>query len=71
MKQVKRLKDEQRYVELSNIIRIGNSAIKQAKEENRNFGIPETFWKNGRIYYVLDNGEITLIRPDIMKQKKS
>ena len=71
MRRVKRLKDEQLYVELTNIIRIGNSAIKQAKEENRNFGIPETFWKSGRVYYVLANGEITLIRPDIMKQKTS
>ena len=71
MKRVKRLNDEKLYVELTNIIRIGNSAIKQAKEENRSFGIPETFWKGGRVYYVLENGEITLIRPEIMKQKPS
>ncbi len=67
MKEVKRLKNEQRYVELTNIIRIGNTAIKQAKEENKEFGIPETFWMKGKIYYVLENGEITLVRPDIMK----
>ena len=71
MRRVKRLNDEQLYVELTNIIRIGNSAIKQAKEENRSFGIPETFWKSGRVYYVLGNGEVTLIRPEIMKQKTS
>ena len=67
MRQVKRLKNEDRYIELANIIRIGNSAIKKAKEENSKFGIPETFWKNGNVYYVLSTGEITLVRPDIMK----
>ena len=67
MKEVKRLKDEQRYVELTNLIRIGNTAIKQAKEENKNFGIPETFCREGKVYYALQNGEITLVRPDIMK----
>ena len=38
MRRVKRLKDEQLYVELTNIIRIGNSAIKQGKRETRGNG---------------------------------
>ena len=67
MKRVKRLNDEKLYVELTNIIRIGNIAIKEAIEENRSFGIPETFSKNGVIYYVLNSGEVTSIQPDIMK----
>lgn len=67
MKRVDRLKNESLYVELANIIRIGNQAVKKAKDENRAFGIPEIFWKGGRIYFVLDSGEITHVRPKIMQ----
>ncbi len=71
MKRVKKLDNSELYLEMTDIIRIGNAAVKEAKDENRKFGIPETFWKGGRVYYVLENGEITLIRPEIMKQKPS
>jgi len=47
MKRVERLKNEQLYIKLANIIRVGNRAIKKAKEENKAFGIPETFCKGG------------------------
>lgn len=66
MTRVKRLKDESLYVDMANIIRIGNEEIKKAKEENKAFGIPETFWKNGKVYYVVDD-EVTSVRPDVMK----
>jgi len=67
MKRVKKLEDSNLYLEMADIVRIGNSAVKKAKEENRELGIPETFWKNGKIYFVLASGEITTVRPDIMK----
>ena len=68
MKEVNKLKDDKLYVELANIIRIANKAVKKAKDENKKLGIPDTFWKNGKLYYALANGEITLIPPDIMKK---
>jgi hypothetical protein len=39
----------------------------KAKEENKRLGIPEFFSKNGVIYYVLENGEITTKRPKILE----
>jgi hypothetical protein len=41
----------------------------QAKAENKRLGIPEFFSKNGVIYYVLENGELTTERPEILKRK--
>ena len=67
MTRVKKLNDSKLYLEMADIVRIGNSAVKKAKEENKKMGIPETFWKNGTIYFVLTTGEITTIRPEIMK----
>ena len=67
MKEVDKLKNEKLYIEMADIIRIGNQAVKKAKEENKKFGIPDTFWKNGRVYYALTNGEITAVPPAIMR----
>ncbi len=68
MKEVNRLKNDQLYIELADIIRIANKAVKIAKEENRKLGIPDTFWKSGKLFYVLPNGEITLTPPEIMRR---
>ncbi|MBI5916176.1 MAG: hypothetical protein HY842_12440 [Bacteroidetes bacterium] len=51
------------------IERIANQAVMKAKEENKRFGIPEFFSKNGVIYYVLEDGNITTERPEILKDK--
>jgi len=67
MREVNKLKDSELYLALRDIITIGNKAVKNAKEENKRYGIPEFFWKNGKIYYLLDNGELTTIKPDILK----
>lgn len=69
MKEVSKLSDDSIYLELRNIIRIGNIAVSKAKEENKKHGIPEIFSKNGILYYELANGEITKIRPEILKKK--
>jgi len=68
MKQVKQLSNDKLYIDLVNIIRIANKAVKEAKEENIKFGIPDTFWKKGNLYYVLNNGEITMKPPPIMRK---
>ncbi len=65
------MKIEQREAflrEKNQIERIANQAVMQAKVENKRLGIPEFFSKNGVIYYVLENGEITTERPAILKK---
>ena len=48
--------------------RIGNMAVKEAKERNRKLGLPNVFSRNGTIYYELPDGRIT--RKDPMKDIK-
>lgn len=67
MKEVEKLKDKSIYIEMRDIIRIGNKAIMNAKAENKRLGIPEVFSKNGILYYLLPNGEITKERPQILQ----
>ena len=69
MNKVDKISETNMYVELAAIIRIANRAVKKAKEENKELGIPDTFWKNGKLYYALENGEITIVPPEIMKRK--
>lgn len=67
MKEVNCLKDKNLYLESQNILRIANKAVQKAKEENKALGIPEAFCKNGKIFYVLPDGEITSQKPAILK----
>ena len=67
--EVDTLPDPQLYVNLRNILRIANQAAYQAKLENKKFGIPRIFSRNGILYYELPNGEITTERPEILKKK--
>lgn len=66
---VNRIENEGLYKLMRDVVRIGNQAVMQAKAENKRFGIPEFFSKNGVIYYVLENGELTTERPEILKGK--
>jgi len=59
LKKVDNLKNDKLYAEVADIIRIANKAVKAAKEENKRLGIPNTFVKNGIVYYELPNGKIT------------
>ena len=70
MREVDRISNEGLYVEMRDIIQIGNKAIKQAKEDNKRYGIPEVFFKNGKLYYELLDGVITTDRPTILGQKE-
>lgn len=65
MERVKKLDNDKIYLEASKILRIANEAIFKAKEENKKYGILEYFTKNGQLYYVLPNGEITTEKPSI------
>lgn len=67
IKEVLRINDDSLYIEMREIERIGNEAIMKAKEENKRYGIPEFFYKNGVIYYQLENGELTTQKPKILQ----
>jgi hypothetical protein len=41
------------------ITRIGNRAVKKAQEENRQKGIPNVYYINGKIVFELPNGQLT------------
>ena len=45
------------------VVRIANEAVAEAIAENKRHGIPEFFWKAGRLYYVTAEGELTTQRP--------
>ncbi len=68
MRRVEYLEDESIYRELVDILRIANSAVNNAKSENRKLLIPEVFSIGGRLYYLLLNGEITSERPMILQK---
>jgi hypothetical protein len=45
--------------------RLGREAVAEAKEESRRLGVPNTCSINGRIYYELPNGELSLEDPGV------
>ena len=55
---------DRRFIQESIEIRqIGARAVHAAQEENRRLGIPNTYFINGRIYYELPDGELSLEDP--------
>ncbi|MEM6964233.1 MAG: hypothetical protein AAF573_05660 [Bacteroidota bacterium] len=69
MKEVEKIANDSLYLEMREILRIANKAAKRAKEENKKYGIPRIYWRNGRLYYELSNGIITEEQPEILKKK--
>lgn len=67
IEKVDNLNNDKLYAEIADIIRIANKAVKEAKEDNKRLGIPDTFVKGGKVYYELISGEITTERPEIMR----
>ncbi len=57
MKQKTKLKSET-YKRLLEFERIGNRAVRQAQEENHRLGLPNIYWRNGKIIYEMPDGEI-------------
>ena len=47
------------YKLIDDITRIGNRAIKNAQEENRQKGLPNVYSMNGKIVYALPDGSFT------------
>lgn len=46
------------YKRMAEFVRIGNRAVRQAREENHRLGLPNIYWRSGRIVYEMPNGEI-------------
>jgi hypothetical protein len=49
------------------LTKIGNQAVMKAKQENKQHGIPEFFYKNGVIYFEKENGKLTTEKPKIFQ----
>ena len=56
------------YKRMAEFIRIGNRAVRQAQEENHRLGLPNIYWRNGRIIYEMPDGEI--IVKEIQQKEK-
>ncbi len=67
MKEIKKITDKEWLASDLEVITIGNEAVRKAKEENRKHGLPEVFVKAGKLYYLMPNGEVTDVRPEILK----
>lgn len=48
------------YRRAADIVRIGNRAVRQAREENRRFGLPNIYSRDGVIIYEMPDGEIVV-----------
>lgn len=42
---------------------IGSRAVQRAQQRNRELGIPNSYSRNGKIYFELPNGELTDVDP--------
>lgn len=57
MKETIKLKAET-YRRMAEYQRIGNRAVREAQEENHRLGLPNIYWRNGRIVYEMPNGDV-------------
>jgi len=67
MKQKTKLKLET-YERLLEFERIGNRAVRQAREENHRLGLPNIYSRNGKIIYEMPDGEI-IVKGDSQDKK--
>jgi len=61
--EVKKFNDLNLYLKGFEIESIGNRAILQVQQENRELGIPLVYSVNGKIFYELADGTITTNSP--------
>ncbi len=48
--------------------RIGNRAVRKAQEENRRLGLPNVYSRNGRAYWELPDGTLTMTPPEMFRK---
>lgn len=51
------------YAKIDDFMRIARTAVVKAQQESRRRGVPNVYSINGRIYYELPNGELSLEDP--------
>lgn len=59
-----RILDAEAYREAFERAKIAKRAVRKAIEENRRLGLPNVFYRNGRMYWELPDGTITYERPE-------
>ncbi|HLA83396.1 MAG TPA: hypothetical protein VJL29_01265 [Thermoguttaceae bacterium] len=59
----KPLFDAETYARIDEWLRIGRAGVAKAQEESRRLGVPNVYSINGRLYYELPNGELSLTDP--------
>jgi hypothetical protein len=46
------------YEQAVEILRIGNNAVRKAREENHRLGLPNVYSRNGKLIYEMPDGQI-------------
>lgn len=57
------LDDFKAYKKTNKMMELFREAVREAQEESRRLGVPNVYFINGRTYYELPNGELTLEDP--------
>ena len=60
MKNGKSVIKSETYKRMAEFVRIGNRAVSEAQAENHRLGLPNIYWRSGRIVYEMPNGEIII-----------
>lgn len=48
---------------IDRLIQLGRQAVRAAQQQSREMGVPNVYSFNGRLYYELPNGELSLTQP--------
>ena len=54
---------------LDKLSQLAKEAIAEAQEESRRMGVPNVYEFNGRVYYELPNGELSLEDPYVESEE--
>lgn len=60
MKNGKSVINSETYKRMAEFVRIGNRAVREAQAKNHRLGLPNIYWRSGRIVYEMPNGEIII-----------
>ena len=55
------------YLRAEEMLRIARRAVRKAQEQSRRRGVPNVYSINGRLYYELPSGELSLTDPYVEK----
>lgn len=50
-------------INLDTILQLGRKAVRKAQEESRRLGVPNVYFRKGRLLYELPSGELTEVDP--------